>query len=395
MGYRALTGGSMRYLFYTGASMGFSYLARPEGFFVFASFFVLAAWRLSALMPRRQVLKGLGLMTAGFMLLALPYVGFLTKSYGRVIFSPKLPYESVVMKSKVLNEPLKQNEVEGLTEKGEIAWREKGGAGLIVGYFMKDPVKFIRIYLENLASELPWEVKNSSHLAGYPIVYPVYIWVLALLGFTLMAWPPATRWHALLLWCPFFNLFIYPVFTKGFWIYHAPYTPALVIWAIGGVIFISGMIERRVGRAVPLLIALSVAWGAYSADVRFSSKPQEVDVINFKTAISDESRKVGEWCRSNIGTDVTYQMEWSRLVYYLGGRWVTLPFDDPGRAVEYGKRNGADYLVEELVAEQTEYGSYYKREPSLEKVFEYHSQNAPYVVIIWKINKDAAHASER
>jgi len=387
LGYRALSGAPLRYTLYTGLSFGLTYLARPEGLIVFAAILPLAAWRLMALMPRREALKGLGLLIAGFLIFAMPYFAFLTKSYGRVVLSSKLPYESVVMKNKVLGEQITTDEVEGITPSGNIAWRERGGAGLIYGYFKQDPARFIKIYLGNLASELPWEVRNSSHLAGYPIVYPVYIWAAALLGFVLLIRQPGSAWKALLLWAPFVNLFVYAVFTKGFWIYHAPYVPALVTLALGGVLFISGQIDRRLGVAVPLLLVLVSVWAAYSMYVRFSAKPEQVKIVSYKTAIADEELKVGTWGRAEIGTKVTYMMDWSRLVYYLGGRWVNIPSASPRDIIGYGVRNNVDYIVEEMRGDDIRMGSRFKGAPGVEFVHLYSCADPQFIVIFWKLDR--------
>ncbi|MBI5190650.1 MAG: glycosyltransferase family 39 protein [Nitrospirae bacterium] len=385
LGYRALSGAPPVWLAFTGISLGLTYLARPEGLIVFAGFLPIAAWRLYEAGGRGLALRGLGIIAAAFFVVSLPYMVFLTKSYKRVVLSPKLPYESVVMKSKVFGEDMSFRDVEGLTAKGEIVWREKGGAGLVLGYFRENPARFVRSYLGNLVSELPWNVGNSSHLEGYPIVYPVYIWLLAMAGFAFLVLPPGRRWAALLLLAPFANLFVYPVFTKGFWIYHAPYVPALVTFAAGGVLLLSRETERLTGRAVPLLLVLVLTWGGYSAYIRYSCSPQQVEAVNFKSVISEESKKVGRWARVNIGTDVTYMTTWSRLVYYLGGRWVSIPMDDHKRVVSYGIKNHADYIVEELVGDAAIAGPEYTDVPSLEHYFTYQSPDAPYAVVFWKI----------
>ena len=396
LGCRALgdESGRVRYLVLTGVSLSLCYLARPEGLFVLAVFMAIMAWRLWRAEGPAHAMKRLALLVACFMLLALPYVSFLTRSYGRVVFSPKLPYESMAMKSKSLGEPMPQREIDGLTENWRIAWQEKGGAGVVLGYFEAEPLKFVRVYFENLASEMPWKVRNSSHLDNYPIVYPVYLWLLALLAFALLFRPQETRWKALLVWAPFVNLFVYPVFTKGFWIYHAPYVPSLVVLAVGGVIFLSARLDAKARRAVPLLLAVVVLWGAYSVYVRYSSRPQNSSAVSFKTTISDESLKVGNWARDNLGTKVTYMMGWSRLVYYLGGRWVCMPCDDPGKVVEYGARNGADYIVEELIGDEVEAGSAFEGISRLVMAQKYESLDAPYVVVFWKI-RDTQVSSAR
>jgi len=380
-GYTALKSRRSGDFLLTGLSIGLTYLARPEGFVFFLGFFALTAWMLSK-EGARKAIKPVALATAGFLLFALPYITFLTNSYGRLIISSKLPYESIVMRAKVYGEPLRMQEVEGITENGRLAWQEYGGADLVFGYFRQDPDRFIRTYFDDLLSELPWNVGNSSQLAGYPTVYPLYFWIPAFIGMALLFRRKETIWVGLLILCPFLNMFVYPVFARGFWIYHAPYVPLLVVLAVGGAVFIVDKLPARL-EWVPILILC--VWTGYSAYIKFSSKPQEVGRIAVNTLISDESIKAGQWGRSNIGTRTSFIMAWSRLVCYLGGRWVPLPAASPECTVDYGRNNGAGYLVEELVGDDYLAGSRFNSVPYLEKAYYYTSDCAPYAVIFWRI----------
>jgi len=387
-GYRALSAGSRRLLFLAGLCMGLAYLARPEGMIVFGVIFLLAAWRLHTLFSLRESAKGLAVLAAGFLLFALPYMTFLSVSYGRPVFSNKLIYESMAMKNKVLGDNMRLCDIEGLTDNGEIIWREKGGAGLVLGYFTQNPGRFIRAYMGNLKSELPWEVANSSHLEGFPVVYPVYLWLSALLGFAVMFLDKHKRWVAALLWAPFINLFVYPVFTAGFWIYHVPYVPILVILAVGGALFFVEQVRRRAGVAIPLLLSFVLFWTAYTMYVRFSSAPQKNEGINIKTLISQEEMKVGSWGRENLGTDVTYMISWSRLVYYLGGRWISMPQDRQDKVEDYARRHNVDYLVEELSGDpDVLMGSRFTKSDTMEMSSMYESPAVAYRVIFWRIKK--------
>lgn len=382
-GYTALKSRRGVGFFLTGLSIGLTYLARPEGFVIFAGFFALTAW-ISSRGGAGKAIKPVALATAGFLIFALPYITFLTKSYGRLVISSKLPYESIAMKSKVYREPMTMQEIEGLTGNGKLAWQEYGGSSVVFGYFRKDPGRFIRTYFDDLYSELPWKVGNSSQLDGYPVVYPLYFWFPAIIGMALLMWRKETRWVGLLIFCPLLNMFVYPVFARGFWIYHAPYIPLLVILAVGGVIFINDRLSA-LGLRAPLLLVFVAAWLGYSTYIRLASNPQSVNTIAMKTIISDESIKAGKWSRQNLGTNTVFIMSWSRLVWYVGGRWVPLPAAPPELAVKYGRKKGAGYLIEELVGDAYLDGSRFKSVPSLEMAYCYNSDCAPYSVIFWRI----------
>lgn len=386
--YRAIERSSGPYMFLAGLGLGLTYLARPEGLNIFCIFLAIAAWRTFRSMGPAAAAKRLGLAAAGFALFALPYASFLTASYGRIILSPKLPYESIVMKYKVYKEPLDMTEVDGLTENGRLVWQEKGGAGVVLGYFREDPARFVRTYLSNLYSELPWKVRNSSHLQGYSIVYPLYFWLPAILGFVVVAREPASGWKAALMYAPFVNLFVYPVFTAGFWVYHAPYVPGLVILAVGGYTHICRNLKCMRGASAALVLAV-VVWTGYSSHVVFTSDPGRVDVMKYRGILSGESMKVGEQVRERLGDRPMFMMGWSRLVYYLGGRWLGMPAARPDAAVRYGASNGADYLVEELEGAGALKGSRFAGTPGLSLAYMYESRVVPYSVLIWRIEKQA------
>ena len=138
---------------------------------------------------------------------------------------------------------------------------------------------------------------------------------------------------------------------------------------------------------MPLLMVFVAAWLGYSAYIQQTSNPKSVTAIAMKTVISDESLKAGKWSRQNLGTKATFIMGWSRLVFYVGGRWVPLPAASPECVADYGRKNGAGYLVEELVGDDVMAGSRFKSVPSLQMAYCYNSDCAPYSVIFWKINQ--------
>ena len=201
--------------------------------------------------------------------------------------------------------------------------------------------------------------------------------------------------YAALVWAPFANLFVYPVFTPGFWIYHVPYVPELVILAVGGVLLASGLIKRRAGAALPLLLVLVSAWAGYSAYVKLRSRPGNLYIIRYKTEMSDEAMKVGGWGRDALGTNVTYMMEWSRLVYYLGGRWVHLPAAGPAATVRYGAAHNVDYIVEEMRGEEVFAGSRFTGVQGLSLAHIYVNEDVPYAAVFWKLDKGYGRGAGR
>jgi 4-amino-4-deoxy-L-arabinose transferase-like glycosyltransferase len=370
-----------------GCAFGVSYLARPEGLLVFAAFVPVALYVLYKKAGMGKSVVCMAAAVAVFVAVSAPYVYFLSDSYGRFTTSSKLPYESIKMKQAVMGMELDNSDVYSIKPSGRLAWMEDGGAHLIIGYIKHDPAKLFGSYFTNLVSELPWKVGNSSHMRGFPQVYPLYFWIPAIIGFGFLVLDRERRTGAALILLPFVNMFVYPVFTGGFWVYHVPYVPAIAILAAGGVAAAFrafGLDKRPLAGAFAVIV---LSWCVYSVNLTNSIEPMNDGYIRLKAALSDESMKVGGELRNTFGTDVTYMSRWSRVVYYMGGRWEDLPSGNNFEIIQYARNNGVDFIVEEYQGDEVGRDFRFFGMPGmLTEVFSYRSPRAPYAIAVWKVN---------
>ena len=75
---------------------------------------------------------------------------------------------------------------------------------------------------------------------------------------------------------------------------------------------------------------------------------------------------------------------WSKIVYYLDGFWTAWPVADYPQLLDYARRNGADYLVVELVGAES------MAEPAkppygLELAGLYRSDSSPYAAAFYRL----------
>lgn len=91
VGWKALTSGLGRLFFLTGGIFAGCYLTRPEaiGFMALLIGFTLAARYFNPALSRRTILRNLGALLCGFLLLAAPYLLYLRHETGRWTISEK------------------------------------------------------------------------------------------------------------------------------------------------------------------------------------------------------------------------------------------------------------------------------------------------------------------
>jgi len=377
---------SYRRALVAGLLLGLAYLSRPEGLIIFFVFLPVMLVRLRSLAGTKKAAIAALFAFVSFWAVAAPYAVFLSNSYGRLVLSCKLPYESIKMREAVMGLPLSNSDVYGITKSGRLTWQEYGGTGVIVGYIKSNPKRFFGSYLRNLASQLPWkQVGNSSHLANYPNVYPIYFWIPALLGLIFLVLGRKDLYLVAVLLMPYMNMFAYPVFTSAFWLYNAPYLPTMVLLATGAVIAVFDRLRADRRAAVLILTVCTAAWWVYSVKVVKFSDPKSVNVIRLRSIVSGEERDIGRRMRKYLGTDVTYMSSWSRMVYYMGGRWVEMPAANDYSTIRYALRNNVDYIVEELKNKPRDANFRFMSTPGLSLIYTYKSDKAPYAMAIWKI----------
>lgn len=332
----------------SGLFFSISYLTRSEGFMIFA--FVISTVFFLHIRDKKGLrsLTYVAAMLIVFILVSLPYLVFLKGTYGKWVMSPKSSYVQIWMKWKIYNDndlgEQGNPELWGLSKNGKLMWQEPKGAGDLISYLVSDPKKSIRVYLHNFLMQLPGRISNSSGQLHFPTVFPIYFAIPALFAFFL---PGAKRNFkgTLFLASPFAILLVFPVFTEGWVKYLLPYLPFLVVLASVGITAFAekiGKSELLKNAIIVIFVAVVVSYDIWA--VKGPSRNASANV-KYRIESAQEQKKAGEWAQKEFKGTPNYMITWSKLAYYLNGRWTAMPVADYNGMVWYAKKNKADYLV--------------------------------------------------
>lgn len=343
---------SKRSLFYSilgGLFFSFSYLARSEGLLIFlfslTCMILIFIKEFSGNRDTRKALILIVLLTS-FILASLPYVLFLKDTYGKIVLSPKSTYVQIWMKWKIYHDndfgEQGNPELWGLSKNGKLMWQEPKGIGDLVQYLMSQPEKSLRVYLENLSLQIPGRIHNNSGQWLYPQVYPWYFAIPALFWIVVSFAGQEKRKETMFLLSPFAILLILPVFNDGWWKYLLPYSPFLIILAVAG---FSHVCERFHWRhLLPAIAIVIVIYSMWTVKASTLVKHGDKGVIA-RGSMLVEQMKAGKWAQKRFAGTPNYMVQWSKLTYYLNGRWTAMPVTDYNGMVWYARKNRVDYLV--------------------------------------------------
>ncbi|BCS55506.1 glycosyltransferase family 39 protein [Geobacter sp. SVR] len=321
-----------------GLLFGASYLTRPEAVIVFAgmsaAFFCLRSDGVSRKDNGILILAGCG----GFVLMALPYMFLLHRVYGGWQLTGKSSVTLADSLGWYLNRPdLK---------------REYGFAGLSY-------LDVVRRYPDFL-----W--KNSAK--NLPVAWaelPTYLWLLAGLGFSGLAY--ARNWRTMLLVAA--ALLPLSVIIVFFWIdshYFSPYIPIVLILAAGGL----DSLERAAGRIFPFLSrgGKSLSWAsaiAVAAAVFAIAPALLADRTTSYDFSQDGARYdhklIGLMLRDRLPPQSRVMVKSGRIAFYGEFQHVDIPQASLPEIMEAARAGKARYLV----ADGTLFGARPQLEPFL------------------------------
>ena len=103
----------------------------------------------------------------------------------------------------------------------------------------------------------------------------------------------------------------------------------------------------------------------------------------------EEQKKAGEWAQKHFKGIPNYMVQWSKLAYYLNGRWTAMPVTDYYGMVWYAKKNKVDYLAFETSGrgESGEIVRVMGNTPDLEVADVYESTTTGYSVVFLRLRK--------
>lgn len=389
----AFTKKSFFYSILGGLFFSFSYLARSEGLLIFLFSFACLILILIKELPNnrdtRKVLILLVLLTS-FILASLPYVLFLKDTYGKIVLSPKSTYVQIWMKWRIYhdNDLGEQGNPElwGLSKKGKLMWQEPKGIGDLLQYLMSQPEKSMRVYLKNFSHQIPGRIPNNSGQWLYPQVYPWYFVIPALFWVVVSFTGREKRRETLFLLSSFAILFVLPVFSDGWWKYLLPYAPFLIILAVAGFSHIGERFHwRHLLPAAAIVIVIYSLW-----TVKASPLVKHGDrSVTARVSMAEEQKKAGAWAQKRFKATPNYMVQWSKLAYYLNGRWTAMPVTSYEGMIWYARRNRVDYLVFETSGrgESEEVIRDMWNIPDLEVADVYESQSTGYGVVFLRLKK--------
>lgn len=383
-----------------------AYQTRSEGLLIFL--FAVAAIGMTSLIKWVQGVKGsrdqntgtlgssnprtiiLSVVIASFILTSLPYLLFLKGTYGKVVLSPKSAYVQIWMKWKTYhdNDLGEQGNPElwGLNKNGKLMWQEPKGAGDLINYLMSHPEKSLRVYLQNFSQQIPGRIGNNSGQWLYPQVYPWYFAIPALFWITVSLLRKTDWDKTIFLLSPFAILFILPVFTGGWWKYLLPYSPFLIILAVAGADYLSEKFRWKYLLSVFTIVVAVYSLWAVKASLLL--KHGNVNIMT-RIAMAEEQKKAGEWAQKRFKGTPNYMIQWSKLAYYLNGRWTAMPVTDYYGMVWYARKNRVDYLVFETSGrgESEEIVRIMGNTPDLKVAGIYESQGRSYGIVFLQLRK--------
>lgn len=291
-----------------GLGFGLSYAVRPEGL-------VAAA---GALLLQRSGWRRAGLLAAGFVLIAAPYVGYLSWERGTFTLTPK---------AALVHPPASGHAAE---------WR--------VQSVTPPPIEPERSLPERIRWAAPEIAKHylpnlAAHLGRLVEAWPWPLLILSLAGLLLSPGPVAGILLQLLV-IPMLVVAPEPRFAML-------YLPALAVLAAVGAAALVARLPRGQTWAARAAVALAVAgvgqawWG-----------PPAWVALHFDDGPMAEMRAAGDWLRANGRPGQTVMDRKAYVPFFAGMGHVQLPDDDYETIVEYARASGVDYLVlEEYVVE--------------------------------------------
>lgn len=351
--WEAFSRKSFIYAVVGGVFFSFAYLARSEGFLILI--FMSLALSFVMLKKKKEVEKEF-VIKAGvllaivlvFFIVSAPYLFFLENTYGKIVISPKSSYVQEWIKSRIYKDnnfgEIQNPRLWGLNDEGKLKWQEPKGAGDLIRYLASNPARNARIYLTNLSKEIPGRIGNAGGQQNYPQVYPLYFVVPALFWLAVVFRKRCERAKAVFLLSPFLILLVLPVYTPGWWKYLLPYTPLIIIMAVAGLLDISKSLKMRfVLQFFCTFIILYSVWAVKSSAYALN----ESEYFKDRQKKVERVKKVAEWTQKRLNGHPNYMTYWSKLVYYLDGRWTALPVASLSDTIAYARKHKVDYIVRE------------------------------------------------
>lgn len=343
--WKAWQRASFRMAVTAGVFFSAAYLTRSEALFVMLFLVVYLV-----VLCRSGESKRFGIRTAGtvlitFTILCAPYIGYLSTHYGSLTVGTKTSGIYFWVRDKCFHDPDPERAEWGLSPQGELNLISMKSRDLMA-YWGKDIPRSVSVYLENFTTQIPGRIPNDGAIKHYPQVFPLYLAVPLLAGLILLYRRRKAFTPAGYLLSAFLLLFIYPLLTGGWWRYLINLLPFFLILAAMALDEISGAITSDRRSRVILFTAVTLISIYHIWIVAWQSAPQKVITYQSdKNTVSEEIKRAGAWARTIIPPDATYMAQWTRLPFYLQGRWIAMPAAELDDVLRYARKNRTGYML--------------------------------------------------
>jgi len=330
-----------------GLLFAMSYLTRSEGLFIFL--LTTTALLVGVRSKNDNDRKSRNIILVAlitFVLVIAPYISYLSSHYGTLTVGTKTSSIYFWVREKCFHDPDPLKTEWGLNSQGELNMISMKSRDLLA-YWAKDIPRSIGVYLKNFSEQIPGRIHNDGGIKHYPQIYPLYLAIPLLLGLVILfrrggaAFRPAG-----FLLSAFLLLFIYPLLTGGWWRYLLNLLPLFLILSAMALDEIATAIFRDNKSRLLLVAAVALITVYHLWIVAWQPAPQSVVTYQKnKSSASEETKKAGAWARQLIPENAAYMARWTRLPFYLRGKWIPLPDADLGEILQYARKNGVAYML--------------------------------------------------
>lgn len=320
-----------------------AYLTRSEGLMVF----FLALFSVLILLKREAKLKlNISLIiVVVFFLTSLPYLLFLKNIYGGWVFSPK--FSNVIIGADQYFYDVKKRrpvpEFWSLTKEGKFAWQEKKGISDLIEYLKKDPKTQWENYKEGLKYIFTMKIPNSSGMDYFPSVFPWYFFIPALLYLIVFLKKPEERLKSIFLFSFYPILFVLNILSGVWWKYLVAYSPFLIMLSVAYFERLSEKINFKYLSTIFIVIVFIYSYTSYT---KTTNKPSAY--VSMKGNYERAQKNAAVWAKKFLKPNANYMLPWSKIIYFLDGKWILLPESDYNGLYWYAKKNKVDYIVVEV-----------------------------------------------
>jgi len=332
-----------------GAFFALAYLTRPEAiaypFLVGMTIFAVAV--MSRLKPK-QVVRCLARMAVPFVLLAAPYVGYLSIQTGQIRLEGKSDINYLI--GRRMNSGMNYGQAaygidETLTEQGPFLMGNLTAIRSVGNRSLREVAQYL-VSAAKRNGKVLFQILSTSRSFGSPILI-----VLATLCFFRKTWSHKRLIQEGLLLVIVSSIFLILLSVQHFWQRYAfPFLPFLILWASNGIAEISEWAEdttrsiscMRLGRSKLIRIASQCAVSTMLLVFATSGMAEEVGMFH---GGKSHIKEAGLWLRNYLPGPKTVMDVGGVIPYYAGGSWVALPYAESSLALKYIAYKRPQFIV--------------------------------------------------